>query len=127
MGRFPSCVGAEQPEHIQLGAGQGVAARAMRAGRIYSAAYIMPPGSRACGRSAKHPGYPNAQAGRSGLLDIPGMGLPPVDRSGAATPASVSSAAVPGATRANSSVRPSASGAMSVSGSTRLASGWLEP
>jgi formylglycine-generating enzyme required for sulfatase activity len=41
-------------------------------------------------------------------------------------PASVSFAAVPGATRASSSVRPSASGAMSMCGSTRLASGSLE-
>ena len=44
----------------------------------------------------------------------------------AATRASVSSAAVPGATRASSSVRLAASGAMSMSGSTRSASGWPE-
>jgi tripartite-type tricarboxylate transporter receptor subunit TctC len=52
------------------------------------------------------------------LTDQPG--------SGAATQVFVSSVAVPGATRANSSVRPSASGAMSVFGSTRSAFGSLE-
>lgn len=42
-------------EDYRFAAYDGVLARAMQAGRrIYSAAYIMPPGSRAFGRSAKH-------------------------------------------------------------------------
>jgi hypothetical protein len=42
-------------EDYRFGAYDAVLSRAMRAGyRIYSAAYIMPPGSRAFGRSAKH-------------------------------------------------------------------------
>ncbi len=42
-------------EDYRFAAFDGVLARAMKAGRrIYSAAYIMPPGSRAFGRSAKH-------------------------------------------------------------------------
>jgi hypothetical protein len=42
-------------EDYRFGAYDAVLARAMKAGRrIYSAAYIMPPGSRAFGKSAKH-------------------------------------------------------------------------
>jgi hypothetical protein len=50
-----STVGPIIFEDYRFATYDGVLARAMRAGhRIYSAAYIMPPGSRAFGRSAKH-------------------------------------------------------------------------